>query len=177
MSTSSDLVIPLPIFDEAAAALKTDGIYETELSADDLSQIMRAVVQSLLAGQTMARATVPEMSVRIQEYRGIGAGAVRVESHIQATVRLNTVLANAPDPTRIRLEDLVVKQEAGFAAKLALGALNVEGRVREALADPNRTLMAALATQLEPRGARLTELALHINETMLSVGMHGGALA
>lgn len=173
MPLPGESAISLPLFDEAAAALKAGGRYRAELSADDLTQIMGGIVAGLLTGQERVRASVLAMDVRIEGERGTVAGAARVESPLKATVGVACVLGNDPNPSRIRLLDLDVRQEAGLLAKQALRAVNIEGRVRELLADPNRALFTALDGQLRSRGARLSALGLHFNQRALTVELHG----
>ncbi len=165
--------IDLLLLDEAATALRLNGHYERRLTGAELARILASIVQGLLAGQSKVRATDPEMSVVIQNSRGIGSGTVIIQSPISATIRMRTVLENAAEPSRIRLDDLNVQQEAGFAAKIALRALDVEGRSRTALSDPNRALEIALASQLAARGVRLTTLGLHFDEDALALDLRG----
>ncbi|MDQ3855555.1 MAG: hypothetical protein M3281_04080 [Chloroflexota bacterium] len=176
MPSGAELYVALPLFDVAASALRTTGAYDAELSSEDLSQAMRVIAQSLLSSQSLVRATVPEASLRIQDTRGTAVTAVRVESPVQALVRLNIVLGNATTPGRLQLEKLDLREEGSIAAKFAMRALNVEGRVRHALSDPNQALLMALETQMSPRQVRISELALHLGETSLSVRMRGGPL-
>ena len=165
--------IDLPLLDEAATALRQTGRYECRLTGSELARILASIVQGLLAGQGRVRAADPEMSVVIQNSRGVGSGTVTVQSPISATIRMHTVLENAAEPSRIRLDDLKVQQEAGFAAKIALRALDVEGRARTALSDPNRALEIALVSQLATRGVRLTTLGLHFDGDALALALRG----
>lgn len=173
MAERAEAVIRLPLFDQVANALREAGHFEKELSAQELSQIMSGVITSLTAGQEAVRASVPEMQVQIERARGVVAGSVRVEKPIKATIKINCALANDTAPQRLRLDGLTIQQEARFAAKMALKAVNIEGKAREALKDPNRALGLALGSQLEPRGVRLTGLGLHFNERTLAISLRG----
>ncbi|MEJ7654718.1 MAG: hypothetical protein WKH64_15990 [Chloroflexia bacterium] len=128
MKDPRDLTIPLPMLDEAAAALRTKGKYEAELSDAELGAMMRSIVESLIASQSVATARVVQASARILDGRGTGTGVVQVLKPVEATVQLVCTLRNSADPESIELENLKVKQEGGFAAKLALKAVNLEGR-------------------------------------------------
>jgi hypothetical protein len=167
------MVIRLPLFDEAAQAIKERGSYQRELTAQELAGIMSGVVTGLIQGQESIRASAPIMAVRIENAIGIVSGSVNVEKPIQATIKVNCTLDNDVAPGRIRLAGLDIQQKAGFTARLALKAVNIEGKAREALRDPNRALGLALSAQLEPRGVNLTGLALHFNESTLAVSLEG----
>jgi len=175
MSEKLEGIIRLPLVDEAAQAIKEKGGYQRELTAQELASIMSGIVIGLTQEQEAIKALVPAMTVRIEKARGIVGGTVRVESPIQATIKVNCVLDNDAVPNRIKLVKLDVQQEAGLAAKIALKLMNIEGKVRKALQDPNQALGEALASQLEPRGVRLTEVGLHFNEQTLAVNLRGGS--
>jgi hypothetical protein len=173
MPEQGESVVKLPLFDQAAIALKETGVFEKELSAQELAQIMSGVITSLTAGQDAVKASVAGMQVQIEKSRGVVRGAVRVEKPIQATIKVNCALANDTSPQKVRLDGLDIQQEAGFAAKLALKAVNIEGKAREALQNPNQALGLALGSQLAPRGVQLTGLGLHFNERSLAVSLKG----
>lgn len=167
------MVVRIALFDEAAQAIKERGSYQRELTAQELAGIMSGVVTGLIQGQESVRASAPIMDVRIENAKGIVNGSVKVEKPIQATIKVNCELDNDSAPSRIKLAGLDIQQEAGFAARLALKAVNIEGKAREALRDPNRALGLALGSQLEPRGVKLTGLGLHFNESTLAVSFEG----
>jgi hypothetical protein len=173
MPDTPEVVVHLPLFDEAAQAIKERGSYQRELTAQELAGIMSGVVTGLTQGQESVKASMPTMDVRIENAKGIVNGSVRVESPIKATIKVNCALDNDAAPSRIKLAGLDIQQEAGFAAKLALKAVNIEGKAREALRDPNRALELALGSQLKSRGVNLTGLGLHFNESTLAVSLRG----
>lgn len=177
MPEQKESTLRLPLFDQIAIALKEIGVFQRELTAQELSQIMSGVITSLTAGQEAVRASVPTMDVQIENARGVVNGAVRVEKPIKATIRVNCALTNDTAPQRLRLDGLNIQQEAGFAAKMALKAFNIEGKAREALRDPNQALGLTLGSQLEPRGVKLTEIGLHFNDRTLAVSLKGQPLA
>ncbi len=177
MPEQRESALRMPLFDQIATTLKETGVFQRELTAQELSQIMSGVITSLTAGQDTVRASVPTMGVQIERARGVVNGAVQVEKPIKATIKVNCALANSTDPQRLKLDGLGIQQEAGFAAKLALKAVNIEGKARKALEDPNQALGLALGSQLEPRGVKLTGLGLHFNERTLAVNLRGQALS
>jgi hypothetical protein len=173
MPESAEFAFRLPLFDEAAQALKENGSYQRELTSQELASIMAEVVASLLGSQEAVRASIPVMEVRIENAKGVVFGSIRVNKPIQATIKVTCTLVNDTEPGRIRLADLDIQQEAGLTAKIALKAANIEGRTRNVLRDPNRALGQALASQLEQRGVKLTGLNLHFNESTLDIRLNG----
>ena len=173
----TEVIIPLPIFEEAAVALREKGAFSKQLTSQELGQMMSSVVKSLLAGQNAVRATVPTMDVRIERSKGTVAGAVQVESPIKATIKLNCVLGNDTASQGIRLENLDIQQEASFLAKATLKAANIDGQARKLLKDPNQALGDALDKQLRPRGVELTGIGLHFQENTLGVSLSGNPIA
>jgi hypothetical protein len=164
----------VPPFEQVVAAeLKEKGAFQRDLTGQDVAGIMRDVVESLVSGQETVKAGIQNISVSIERQQGVVSGAVRVEKPISATIRVNCVLANDRTPERLRLVQLDVKEEAGFFAKAALKAVNIKGKAQEALSDPNRALIQALASQLEPQGVRLTGADFQFKDTALSISLRG----
>lgn len=176
-SLPDSIIVPLPLFDEAASALRESGSYRRELSAQELARIMSLIVEGLLSGQEAVRATVSHMDVRIEQGQGVVSSRAEVRSPIKAAVQTDCALGNDTAPGRIRLLGLNVRQEGGFLAKQAMRAMNIEGKARRALSDPNQALALALRSQLEPRGATLSALGLHFHEQTLTVVLQGGPTA
>jgi hypothetical protein len=173
MPEKQEAVFSLPLFDEAVQAIKEKGGYQRELTAQELASIMSGIVIGLTQGQETVKVSVPAMTVEIEKARGTVWGTVRVESPIQATIIFNCALENDAVPNRIKLARLDVQEEAEFAAKLILKLVNIEGKAKKVLRDPNQALGEALASQLEPRGVRLTGIAWHFNEQTLAVNLRG----
>lgn len=101
------------------------------------------------------------------------AGSIQVEKPITATIGVRCVLGNDTTPNRLRLVGLEVDEKAGFAAKLALKAVNIKGKAQDALRDPNQALFTALGNQLEPKGVKLTGIGLNFKDTTLAVALSG----
>lgn len=171
----SELISQVPIFEQAATSIKETGSFQKELSSQDMESIMKGVVSGLLEGQEAVHATVPTMNVQIENGKGIINGSVQVEKPIKATIDLECTLGNDNDPNKIRLVDLDVKTKAGFVAKAALKAANIEGRARNVLSDPNIALSDALKKQLEPKGVVLTGSSLHFGDKTLNISLSGKA--
>ena len=121
-------VVQVPLFEQVAAELRQNGTFQRDLTGQDVSGIMRGVVQSLVSGQDAVRASIASMNVGIEKQQGSVSGSVRVEKPINATIGVNCVLGNDKTPGRIRLVSLDIKEEAGFAAKMALKAVNLKGK-------------------------------------------------
>lgn len=166
-------VIQLPIFDEMAESLKKKGSYSKELSEQEVVQIMESIVQNLLAGQQKIKAAVPTPKVHIENDVATVSSETHVDSPVKATIAINCKLGNDVSPQKLKLIQSDVQEKAGFVDKLKLKAVNVEHRVKKTLSDPNQALSNALESQLEPRGVRLTETALHFNQQKLAVNLKG----
>ncbi len=166
-------VIHLPIFDEMAGSLKEKGNYSKELSEQEVVQIMESIVQNLLAGQQKVKATVPSPKVHIENEVATVSSEAHVESPVKATIAINCKLGNDVTPQKLKLLQSDVQEKAGPLDKLKLKAVNVEHRVQKTLSDPNQALSTALASQLQPRGVRLTDTALHFHKQTLAVNLKG----
>jgi hypothetical protein len=173
MPEKQEAVFSLPLFDEAVQAIKEKGGYQRELTAQELASIMSGIVIGLTQGQETVKVSVPAMTVEIEKARGTVWGTVKVESPFQATIIVNCALENDAVPNRIKLARLDVQEEAEFAAKLILKLVNIEGKAKKVLRDPNQALGEALASQLEPRGVRLTGIGWHFNDQTLAVNLRG----
>ncbi|MCH7641228.1 hypothetical protein IID22_03465 [Patescibacteria group bacterium] len=170
----SEVVGTLPLFDQVTQSIKENGSFQRGLTAPEVGNIMNGVVEGLLTGQDRVKVSVPQMDVQIENQRGVVSGSVQVEKPIKATIGINFVLGNdESDPKRIRLVNLQVNEKAGFAAKMALKAVNVEGKARQALQDPNQALLSALASQLKPKGIKLTGIGLHFTDDRLGIELKG----
>ena len=161
------------VLERAAAELEQKGVFQQELAVADLRAIMRDVVDGLLAGQDGIRASIPRMDVRVENRQGAVTAKVQVEKPIKATLEIDCVMTNAQEPQRVRLAKLDIREEAGLVARAALKAIDIQGKAREALKDPNRALFSRLGKQLEPKGVELTEIGLHFGERTLAVDLRG----
>jgi hypothetical protein len=169
----NNMVDRSPHIDEAVQAIKASGSYQIELTAQNLEGILTEVVSSLIKEQESVRASEPVLNARIENAKGIVNGSVEVKKPIQAVIKVYCALANDTAPGRIRLAGLDIQQEAAFTARLALKAVNIEGKVREALQDPNRILWRTLNAHLATQGVKLTGLGLHFTESTLAVHLEG----
>jgi hypothetical protein len=167
------MVLRLPLFDEAAQTIKEIGFFQRDLTAQELTDIMSVIVDGLIQEQESISASVPRLDVRIENAEGILNGSLKVDKPIQALIRVICALDNDPVPGRIKLAHLDIQQEAGFAARLALKAVNIEDKIREAVRDPNKALWLALSSQLTPRGVLLTGLDLNFKDSTLAVSLEG----
>lgn len=166
--------ISLPVLDQVAASLKTSGQYRTELTADDVTSIMRTIAVTALAGQNFVGGRVERLENRIADERGTTSATIQISRPMTAKIDAALTLVNDAAPDRIKLESETISQDAAFPARLVLQAMDLGGRVRRALADPNRALQNALAEQLGPRGVTVTGVGLHFTSSTLSVDVRGG---
>lgn len=161
----------IPLLVKLAAQIKETGSTSEELTGDQLANIMKAVVDELLSGQDVAKIEVSSMRVEIANQQGLVNGKVEVQSPIKAIISINLTLGNGNQG--LELVNLEIKEKAGFAAKMALKAVNIKGKVREALKDPNQALFEALKVQLQDQGVNLTKADLSFNQNTLSVNLQG----
>lgn len=169
-------VISLPLFDQVAASLRRSGQYQTELTADDVTSIMHAVAASLLADQRIVSARIERLENRIVDAEGTNSAVIAVSRPLTATIEATFTFVNDTAQDRIRLKSDTIRSRARFPARLLLQTLDLEGRVRRALADPERALQLVLARQLEPHGVTVTDVGLHFGTSTLSVDLRGGAV-
>jgi hypothetical protein len=170
----TELRVQTPLLEEVASTLEAGGAYQGQLTGQDVAGIMRGVVDGLLSGQDQVRASVPSMDVRIENNRGSVQGTVQVESPMKFKLGIGCVLGNDRDNRGcLSLVDFKLSVEGGMGAKLALKAINLEGKAREALSDPNRALVAALDDQLKDRGLKISEFGATFNNNVLQLGIRG----
>jgi hypothetical protein len=174
--TAMTNLLPLPVLDEAAAALRSEGGFQAALQAEDLRQMILTIIGRLLQQYRQFGAEVLALDVHIQDSRGRAGGVVQLTSPVSATLSPSVLLDNDPNPARIRLLDLRMPTEAGMLAKTMLGAFNLEGRARQALSNPNGALAEVLIPELRARGAELRSLGLHFAEHVLVAQLAGSAL-
>ncbi|MBI2330514.1 hypothetical protein HYU94_03910 [Candidatus Daviesbacteria bacterium] len=168
-----DVIIDLPLFNTAAERLRNTGVFQQNLTNEDVAGIMSSVAGSLVAAREDVSAKIAHMSVGIEKQQGRVSGLVVVERPLSAKISLDCVLANDNVPGRIKLASLKVDEDAGWVQRGILMALNIKGRAKKALGDPNSAFEKALATQLEPRGVRLTKVALQFNDRTLAIDLMG----
>lgn len=161
------------IFDQVSTALKEKGEFHADLTDSQVTEIMSGVITGLLAGQERIKASVPSIKVRIERGNGLVNGVVLLEKPLNATIRVYCVLGNDSNPQRIKLNSLDIVQEAGFKEKIALKVMNIEGKAKSILQDPNKALNDVLSSELKSRGVALTELGLHFSGNSLAVNLKG----
>lgn len=168
--------LPLPVLDEAAAALRSEGFFRAALGAEDLEQLIYTILVRLLAENRHMRAEIVAMDVQIGDSQGQATGIVLLASPVTATLSSGIWLANDPNPARLRLLDFTLQTDAGMVAKTMLGALNLEGRARRLLSNPNGALAEVLIPELRARGVELRSLGLHFAEHVLVARLAGQPL-
>lgn len=173
----AEIKIDVPIIEDAAEKLKAGKSYNKDLSGQEMSEIMKSVIDGILTDQKAVRASVPLMNVDIKNQEGIVRGTVQVESPIKAVVDIRCVLGNSDKEGVLKLVDLEVNEKAGFAAKVALKAVNIENKARNALQNPNKALLQAMDAQLRQKGAKAEEISLSFQENdTLSIALEGSRL-
>lgn len=172
----SEYVSRLPLLDQVADELKQNGLSEKEFTDSDVSEIMKALIRDLLSSQDSVRAVVKEMAVIIQGGQGRVRGFVDVQKPMNVGIGLDLLLFNGKKTDVIRSEILHIQKKANIFKKGLMGIVDVEGRIRERLADPNIALFEALSRQMAPRGAGLTRISLQFEDRKLQVALSGHPL-
>lgn len=167
--------IQLPIFDDLARELRSTGVSERNLNAQQLAQIMNGVIGGLLAGQDAVKAQIPEMNVGIANSVGTVKGRVKASFlGFNADIGIDCSLQNGAKPNEISLRSLKVDtSKSGFTTRMALGSLNLEGRARDILKDPNAALVEAINTQLEGQDVQIASASFKFIEEELQVRFQG----
>jgi hypothetical protein len=166
MVEEQQIKVELPILREAAAILRERGIFEKDLTAPEVSDIMKGVISGWLGGQEKVQASVPLMDVQITSNRqgsreGRVSATVQVEKPAKAQIRVNYVLANGRNPGTLKVASLDIEQQPeGRKAKMALKAFGIEKKARAYMENPNRALFQALSDQLKPQGIQLRGIEL-----------------
>lgn len=166
----------LPLFDQIEINIKETGQFKTELKKDDISSIMKSVVDGLLKENDSVKAEVTQMDVSLIEKQGGIKGKVVIKEPIKANLDIVIGLQNKPgNANSIELQEqgLKVKIDAGFFAKTALNLLDIEGKAKTALSDPNETLLKAMQKKLESKGVSLTGINLQFSNETLTVSLTG----
>lgn len=169
----------VPLLEQVAAALREQGEINRNLTASELAEVMKSVVDGLVSSQAKVEAAITSMGVRIENQRGMVDCSVQVSKPINASIDLNLTLGNEQgnqpqNKTRLALVGLTVNERAGMAAKFALKAVNLKGRATLILKDPNAGLFGAFEKELSKRGVALTGMQLQFTpKNILSVGLQG----
>ena len=169
----SEFVAQVPLIEQAAASLRQSGRFETDVSGQDVEVIMKSVMEDMLTQSNQVRASIENLSVRVRDDKGQVRGSVNVQSPVKATISINARLGNSNNTGRLQLEELKIDKKAGFMAKAALSAANVDGKVKQTLQDPNRTFFDTLEKQLQQRGVSLKDANLQFRESTLNIQLQG----
>ncbi len=170
---SSELHSSIPLLENIASSIKQTGKFEQSMTGQDVEQIMKGVVTSLLTNQETVDADISKMDVNIENSQGKVNGTVAINKPISASIEIDCVLGNSDKKNELNLVSLKVNEKAGFIAKMALAAVDIEGKARETLQNPNQALFDSLSKQLEPKNISLANIGLHFNNNTLEVSLLG----
>jgi len=170
----SEFVTSFPLLDQASISIKEKGSFQTQIGAQELKNIMKGIVEGLLSGQDIVRVKDQQMNVSIQQKEGRVIGNVVIEKPIKATIEIDCTLSNDEENNkRIVLKNLEISQKAGMLARAALSAVNIEGKARQALNDPNQALLNALGEQLASKDIKTTNISLQFSDNLLNIDLTG----
>jgi hypothetical protein len=180
MTKEPEIKVDTPeIVHTAATQIKATGEFKQGLTGQEIEGMMKGIVGGVLQGNPSVEAKVPFMSVSIMSGKGEAKATIRIERPIRATVTANIVLGNEKTgKNAIVLDGLKVNTKAdNLAGRIALGAINVEARVRKALANPTQALTDYLGGELRKDGVHLEGIAMKFTQDdRLTVLLRGKAM-
>lgn len=150
------------IVTEAAEAIKAEGQFKRGLNGQEVSGLIKGIVSELVTSNPQVEGNIPFMDVTINQGKADVKGTIRVNKPIGATVGIGIALINARNGSNsIELGSLKVESKAdNLVGKMALGALNIEKKAREALANPTDALNTYLSKEMRTQGVRLEGIAM-----------------
>jgi hypothetical protein len=174
-----------PIEQQIAESLTESGVFEAELSAEELAVIMRKLLYMLVAEQKVAGVEVPivhnvsKMEIDIANSEAEIACEVHIHSPLVGFIQFSYTLENADedeDEGRLRLKDnaLAVKEVTrpmDMAAKLALRIMNVRAIALRELSDLGALIRRTLPEQLQEHGfeGQIDEVLMTLQDDVLVV--------
>ena len=170
---NSELPSNIPFVEKIANSIKQTGHFEKAMTGQDVELVMRGVISSLLSNQETVSADVSNMNVEIKNNQEIINGTVLIKKPISASIEIDCILENGKKGDKLALVSLDIKEKAGFIAKMALAAIDIEGKAREILQKPNKAIFDSLSTQLEPKGISLINIGLQFMSNSLNVSLSG----
>lgn len=172
---SSELHSSIPLLENITSSIKQTGKFEQSMTGQDVEQIMIGVVSGLLSNQETVNAEISKMDVNIENSQGKVNGTLVINKPISASIDIDCILGNSNKENELNLVSLKVNEKAGFIAKMALAAVDIEGKARETLQNPNQALFDSLSKQLEPKNISLTNIGLNFNNNVLKVSLVGNS--
>lgn len=170
----SETLGQIPLLEAASQELKQNGSFHTDLTAPQLTDLMRSVISDLTQNQSQVQASVPTLEVKIANNVGQVSGSIFIQKPVEAQIHIGCSFENDPDDTaKINLNTLNIDEQAGFTAKMLLSAADVQGKARKLLSDPNHALFNNLEQQLLEKRVRLTDMGLHFYNNTLWIGLVG----
>ena len=174
-----------PIEQQIAESLTESGVFEAELSAEELAVIMRKLLYMLVAEQKVAGVEVPivhnvsKMEIDIANSEAEIACEVHIHSPLVGFIEFSYTLENADedeDEGRLQLKDnaLAVKEVTrpmDMAAKLALRIMNVRAIALRELSDLGALIRRTLPEQLQEHGfeGQIDEVLMTLQDDVLVV--------
>lgn len=158
MPDRDEVKLPTPgIVIEATDAIKKDGKFEKGLSANEVSGLIKGIVGELVTSNPQVKGNIPFMDVKIASGQADIKGTIRIDSPLGATVGVEIKLKNNERKNNsIALGGLHIDPKAdSFIGKMALKALDMEGKAREVLSDPNQALSSYLTAEMKSQGVKL----------------------
>ncbi|MEQ9716432.1 MAG: hypothetical protein ABGF52_13010 [Candidatus Asgardarchaeum sp.] len=174
---SSELHSNVPLLEIISSSIKQTGKFKQSMTGQDVEQIMKGVVSGLLTSQDTVDASISKMDVNIKNNQGKVNGIVVINKPISASIEIDCVLGNSNKKDELSLVSLKVNEKAGFIAKIALAAVDIEGKARATLQNPNQALFNSISKQLEPKHTAITNIGLQFKDSSLNVSLSGNSTA
>lgn len=179
MTEDSEVKVNLPLFDEASASLKENGVYKKDLDPNEVSGIMQSIISSFTEGNSQISAICSRPKVIIANGEGYAEGSIDVKRPISADIGVRVWMFNHPEkPGYLKLKAVRINENTHDPiSAVALGSLNLQTRAQEQMNNPNKVFGKVLKEQFKQKGVKLTGLGLNFNErNKLSIALSGGKL-
>jgi len=187
--------LDIPLLREAADALKREGRFRTDLTPDQVRQIMTSIIGQLIAQQAHApevsrqqiAATLSDLRVAIEEPRvgslvGVVAGPIRITQPSTITLAVDCRLGNSPTrPNQLELSSFSIGgagifDDAKLAAWQGLNGRDIQAEGQTFLSRPNQAFGSVLQPAFAAQGVELTGLGLRFNPGSLAMALSGHAI-
>lgn len=162
---------PQSLLSEFSTALKEKGVFERDLTSQEVEQMMAEIVSGLIAGSGKVDGNVQSLSVAIKEAKARLKASVRVSSPIKAGIDLSFGLENMKQIGTLMLseEPIIDEHPDGMKAKIALKTFNLKGKLSSQLASPNELIFKGLGDYLRRGGVNLQSMALTLGHDTLFI--------
>lgn len=155
--------LSFPIVSEIAESVKRSGEWNKSLNADELRQLMLNVMHSLLKAQSSVHADVNKVDVSLSgcDKKAKIFAAISIFKPISAEANFRFIFGNcSSNKGTVALEDLRVEEfPDNLIARIALGTISLEQKIRNMIATPTQALRNVLSDQLLRHNLKIDDYA------------------